>query len=522
MNTGRLIRRISQFAFLGAFVWLALRPLGPTAGPELFLRADPLAALLATLSVAHFLDVGSLLHLFWPALVLLLLTAVFGRFYCGWICPLGTCIDVFHRLAVRPIRRSDSRRAEWVRLKYFVLTAVMVAALFGTQIGWLFDPIPMLTRTTATVLQPLLAQSAGWMAQSGAAPVADIGLRLAGPAPAHREFAMVRSTAAVLLIVLGVSYVSRRYWCRNLCPLGALLAFVGRFGLWRRHVDAGVCAHCNRCVDDCKMGAIRAHAPHITQTPECIICYNCLTCTKVGASRIGLSTESLGLYRGTDMHRRRVLQAVGAGLLYSTIVRYPLRKADRPRSPFEAFIIRPPGALVRGRDGGFVRMMDEEEFRAQCIRCGECMKVCPTNVIQPATLEVGLDGLFTPTLVASIGYCDARCNACGGVCPSGALRPFDVGEKPEIRIALARINRDRCLSWQSGERYVVCLVCEQSCPYGAITAENIDTPGAVDGSGVGQLRPVVNTSRCVGCGVCEFNCPAGPERAIRIHRLGTP
>lgn len=525
MNTGRLMRRISQSAFIVAFIWLlwgAQSTLPFTTQPDLFLRTDPFAALLTVLATPHFLDIGSVLSVFWPALVLLALTAVFGRFYCGWVCPLGTCIDVFHHLAVRPLRRADSRRAEWVRLKYLLLAAAMVAALLGTQIGWLFDPIPLLTRTGAMVAHPLLQRAAGWMAQSSFEPLAAIGGSLGGAALAQRASEMAWLSAAFFLLVLGLSYISRRYWCRNLCPLGALLAFVGRFGLWRRLVAADACAHCNRCVADCKMGAIRPHAPEITQTPECILCYNCLSCPKDGATHIGLSFNSLGLHRRTDMPRRRLLEAVGVGLLYSTIVRYPLRKDPGPLSPRAAFLIRPPGALVRDRDGHFLRMMDEEEFRAQCIRCGECMKVCPTNVLQPATLEAGLDGLFTPTLVASMGFCKAACTACGEVCPSGALRPFSSTEKSEIRIALARIDHSRCLSWQKADSYSTCLICEQSCPYGAITADDIEVPGAAAGSGAGQLRPVVHPDVCVGCGMCEFNCPVGPEAAIRIYRLDTP
>ncbi|HCU35604.1 MAG TPA: hypothetical protein DGT21_09150 [Armatimonadetes bacterium] len=524
MNTGRLIRRISQLAFLIAFVWLlwaAQWPLGFTTQPDLFLRADPLAALLTVLAAPHFPDVGSVLSLFWPALVLLGLTAVLGRFYCGWVCPLGTCIDVFHRLAIYPLRRADSRRAEWVRVKYVLLVAAMVAALLGTQVGWWFDPIPLLTRAGAMVMHPLLQRIGVWMAHSTIGPVAAAAERLGAPVLVYRGFEMMWTTGVVLLIVLSLSYVSRRYWCRNLCPLGALLAFVGRFGLWRRLVDADACAHCNRCVTDCKTGAIRPHAPEITQTPECVLCYNCLNCGK-GATRIGLSLSSLGLHQRTDMPRRRVLEAVGAGLLYSTIVRYPLRRDRGPLSPRAQFLIRPPGALLRSRDAQFLRTMDEEEFRARCIRCGECMKVCPTNVLQPATLEAGFDGLFTPTLVASMGFCKQSCTACGEVCPSGALRPFDSTEKPEIKIALARIDHSRCLSWQKGDRYTVCLICEQSCPYGAITADDIGVPGAAAGSGVGQLRPVVHPDACVGCGMCEFNCPVGPEAAIRIYRLEAP
>jgi ferredoxin len=95
-------------------------------------------------------------------------------------------------------------------------------------------------------------------------------------------------------------------------------------------------------------------------------------------------------------------------------------------------------------------------------------------------------------------------------------------EKEEIKIADARVDHGTCLSWQKGDDYALCLICEQSCPYQAITAGDIDEPGAADGSGSGQLRPVVQQDRCVGCGTCELNCPTGPPSAIRIYRLDAP
>ncbi len=508
-----MLRRACQVIFLAAFVLLLRAAQSPTATSvdvSVFLRADPLAALLTLLALPHFAAAGNMLYLFFPALILLVLTALLGRFFCGWICPLGTCIDVFHLALVRPFRKSDSRRAHWPHLKYYLLAALLVAALFGVQAACFLDPIPLTTRAFATAFHPALLSLQNWLVAHETGPLAALSSRLNLQWVPSRSFTFAWPLTAPFILALALGFVSRRYWCRNVCPLGALLAFVGRFGLWRRHVSAS-CKQCNNCISDCKMRAIPAGAPHCTRTPECILCYDCLSCPQPGITRIGLTTASQRLATGIDVTRRRLLAAAGAGLLYGLIARVPFagRSVTPARNPL---LIRPPGAIVRDSAGKVARMMTEDEFRTQCLRCGECMKACPTNVIQPALRQSGIDGFYTPVITATAGWCEQSCNACGLVCPSGALRPFTIEEKSDIRIAEARIDTATCLSWQTGDDYTLCLICEGVCPYNAITAEDTD--------GSGQLRPVVHPDICVGCGLCEYNCPVGPPAAIRIYRRG--
>jgi len=123
-------------------------------------------------------------------------------------------------------------------------------------------------------------------------------------------------------------------------------------------------------------------------------------------------------------------------------------------------IIRPPGALA------------EEEFLKRCIKCGQCMRVCPTNVIQPAGLEGGLENLWTPVLNNRIGSsgCQLNCVACGQVCPTSAIRPITLSEKlgtdnfaqvGPIRIGTAFVDQGRCLPWAMDKP---CIVCEENCP----------------------------------------------------------
>jgi ferredoxin len=167
-------------------------------------------------------------------------------------------------------------------------------------------------------------------------------------------------------------------------------------------------------------------------------------------------------------------------------------------------VLRPPAALP------------EPEFVQRCVRCGNCMKVCLTNVLQPAVLESGWTGIWTPRLVPELGYCEHQCTLCGQVCPTGAIPPLTVEQKVITRIGLAVVHREICIPWASNDS---CQVCEEHCPvsHKAIKVESFRTPA---GKLIG--RPVVDPQMCVGCAICENKCPVRPRRAITVSPLASP
>ena len=118
-----------------------------------------------------------------------------------------------------------------------------------------------------------------------------------------------------------------------------------------------------------------------------------------------------GGYGGLDLNRRRVITSVFSGIAAVPLLKAtPLSNANytNPR------LIRPPGSL------------EEKEFLKRCVKCGECMKVCITNGLQPTLLEAGLEGIWSPILIPRIGYCEYRCTLCGQVCPTGAIKRLPV------------------------------------------------------------------------------------------------
>lgn len=491
----RRARQASQLLALYLFVVLAWAGVLP-----LLLRLDPLAALALGLSPERS---QALLLEFWPALALAALTLLLGRFFCGWLCPLGTCVDLADRALTRARRRRRANQfPTWPR--WALLGLSLGAALFGTHLFWLADPLCLFTRTAVTVAHPVVGTTANGLLRAADPLLLALAWR-AAPLP-FEPFRLNLLVGVVFLALLALGVFGRRVWCRSFCPLGALLALLGRWGLWRRQVEEG-CSGCLACRADCKLGAIPAEAPTRTRQSECVQCYDCVTACRPAVTRIRLTRSGTGHEPAVDLGRRQFLGLTALGATYGL-----LSVSGFARRVWQDRLLRPPGALVRDEHGEFLRLMTETEFRGRCLRCGQCFKACPTGGLQPAVTEAGLDGFYTPVLVPRAGWCEQNCNACGLACPSGALVPFAVTEKPRIQIGLATIDRDRCLAWREGGEFRQCLVCDEHCSYNAIETRE---------SG-GQPRPFVIDHKCVGCGICEAACPVKPEAAILVTRRGTP
>ncbi len=490
----RNTRRIVQVLFFILFLYLFVAATYPLPGwipVGFFLKLDPLTALITMLAGHRIL----LTALLW-ALPVLGLTLLAGRVFCGWICPLGTTIDASDRLFFPKAKP----RKDWEprRIKHYVLIACVVAAVFGAQIAFLFDPIPLITRSFTMALgapiQMILRSASLRFPGLGSIPFVSVD---------QSFFRMNLLTLAMLAIVLGLGIFGRRFWCRNLCPLGAMLGLISWAPLLKRRVGES-CNDCLRCARDCKMGAIE-NDPRRYAGPECIQCYTCVAVCPKDAITIRPQRQPTGRTHQVDLLRRRVLQSGGLAVASVAMGRTELAAKHSQAGPKlgSAQLIRPPGALPE--DG--IAEPFRASFLSTCIRCGECMKVCPTNALQPALLEGGMEGIWTPLLVPRVGPCTQECNYCGQVCPSGAIEPFSIPEKSHLFVGTAVIDRNNCLAW-AGER--TCLVCDEHCSYHALHWKEVD----------GRRRPFVNEKKCVGCGLCEFACPIQPTAAIRVFSFG--
>lgn len=594
-----LVRGLS----LALFLWLLLPLSWPLAEgalpPDLYLRLDPLVAAFIPVTAREWLP------RLWPGVAVIVSAALFGRLFCGWLCPMGVTLDLArfagrHAAGVkaRLTARSEShaeacheshpeshgdfhsrarsrpgtpeRAGRFTvpsglrRTKYLILALMAGAAFAGANFAFWGSPIALVTRFWGLLVHPvlLLWQDA---ALNAGRPLFDAaGLDgLAYVTVKLRRFDSLYFVLGFFFCLFLLERVRPRFWCRYLCPAGALLGLFARVAPWRRRARG--CVACGFCEKGCPQGAI-APGGAVCEHGECIACQGCVDACPSGGVRFGIAggDETVRHYAGGESaavdigrengasvpenglendrsdsadagqrtsqlsrrayaqghggisgahetvslpSRRAFVGAAAAGTVLASVqysgaaslLRLPARG-----SLWSPGLIRPPASLP------------EPVFLDRCVRCGACMKVCPTNGLQPAWFAAGTEGMFSPLLVPRIGPCEPECNACGAVCPTGAIRPVPLAEKKQAKIGTAVVNPRRCLAWAEGRR---CMVCQEVCPYGAVKI--VSVPGAR------VPAPVMRPERCFGCGFCEEHCPTRlpsivvePLNALRLETGG--
>lgn len=504
MTTGRsrtsIARRITQsvilLAFLVLFITTTYRGGTEIHYPiNLFFQADPLAAA-GTMIASRTLDA-----FFWPVLLVLAATLILGRFFCGWFCPMGAVLDT-----VRPLMKQvEVKRVPSRNLKYYLLFLLLAAAAFSVNLTGLFDPISILIRSLTLSVYPLLSSAAFavfdrlyyWdIPVVTTVSEAVYGVLRDTVLPFQRGFFLLSAVSLVLFgAILFAEKIRPRFWCRYLCPLGAILSLFAGVSLLKRK-PKGLCPDCSACNDVCETGAFGDDGEFLKG--ECILTLSCVrSCEKERAVySVGFPAKT----SAPSLVRRHVVTSLAAGLAIPPLLSiHPKRKLTEGLG-IDA-VIRPPGAH------------DESEFLSRCIKCGECMMVCPTGGLQPDLGRAGLEGIYSPVLVPRIGYCEYHCTLCGQICPTGAIEELSEGEKLETAIGMAYIDTNRCLPYTHG---INCMVCEEHCPTADKAIKFREPPGETSADGSQLKQPYVINKLCVGCGICENKCPVGGAGAIIV------
>jgi len=473
--------QVLSFCFLLFLVLKTAFPLESKIPVDLYLRLDPFIGIITILTKK---DV--ILRML-PAFGVLLLVMIFGNFFCGWFCPMGTTIDFFDRILFREKKRPKGFDDQPLRrLRYGVFLFSIIAGLMAFQVMYLLDPISLITRTLVITFYPpaififneLLPKIQSFLPKNPFI-VSSIPLPL---------FKVNLFIFVIFIIILALGVIRKRFWCRYLCPLGTLFSIFSRLRIFKRSVTDD-CTQCQQCVKGCPVGAIPAETPQNYRQEDCISCFKCLECPPQAvsfrfASPIWKATD------GVNLSRRYVLGSLAFGFVSALVIKTnPLQTESGLRNNR---LIRPPGAL------------SEEKFVSVCSGCGECLKVCPNNALQSALLEAGLAGLYTPRLVPRIGYCEEFCNFCGRVCPTEAILPLSIEEKRLVQVGVAHIDKTRCIAWDTEK---ICLVCNEQCSYQAIVGDE-------------KKRPIIKEEKCTGCGICENKCPVDGEAAIIVYASG--
>ncbi len=485
------IRLISQVFFISLFVFFVfVTEFSYLKGypVSLFLEADPLVAM-ATAITTHEIYKG----LIW-SLALLIPTLLLGRIFCNWICPYGIIHHFFGWLfGKRTVaeRIEANRYRSLYSVKYIILIVCVIAAVCGTlQIG-LLDPICLLHRSFTVSILP--AMNMAWPETVYATE------------PHVHEYAWI--VGFLLFFLVAMNAVIPRFFCRVLCPLGAFLGVLSRFSLWRIDRDVHKCVDCDLCLRNCE----GASDPHTNlRKSECFVCMNCIDDCPHDALEFNFLPAKEGEVTSPELSGRRTVLATVLGLLFFPIA----RSSGKATENYDHKVIRPPGSV------------EEEDFLRRCIKCDQCIRVCPTNVLQPALLQSGLEGLWTPIMNMRTGYCEVNCALCGQVCPTGAIQRISIEEKngigefegEPVKVGTAFYDRGRCLPWAMD---TPCVVCEEVCPTTpkAIYSREVVTTNRY-GKEVKLERPHVDPNLCIGCGICEHECPVHDLRAIRVSAVG--
>lgn len=514
----KILRRGVQVLFLLAFLGLVLWARYPVNGEashalELFFHFDPLI-LVATWLSTHAIPHGAVL-----AILVIVLTLLLGRVFCGWICPFGTvnAMAGWFLNLVWPNRQRRDHWSRWQLTKYYLLVAFLVMAAFGCHWGCVWDPLVLLYRSTAAAVLP----GAQWAVEESTTPLAQSDNAVAkvvstyATEPAYtflrdnvfggvdRQRQAFWGGGTILAVFLGILLLNRlrpRFWCRYLCPLGALLGVFAWRPFLRRAVNKESCNQCDLCGMHC--GGAAAAAPGDQWKPS--ECFGCMSCTS-DCRRDSLSFTWAAPWRKepavepVNLSKRAMMASAVGGLAAMMLLR--VNPQSRGRSA-NADLIRPPGARP------------EREFLQRCTGCGLCIQVCPTGGLQPTLLEAGVEGIWSPRLVPQIGPCSYNCNLCSQICPTQAIAPLTMEEKQQFKIGVATFDLSRCLPYAFGRD---CMVCEECCPIPdkAIYFTDVEVQ---DRSGEKRTikQPHVDPGLCIGCGQCEKMCVFKDRPAIRV------
>lgn len=456
---------------------------------ESFLSIDPLVGLSTSLASRAWVK-----SLAWGCLMLAI-GLVIPRVFCGYLCPLGTLIDGADWLLWRRVSRLRvAGRGWWRNLRHYLLAGILVAGACGVLVSGFVAAIPVVTRALALLVKPLqTAAERGWhqVPPITGGQVLSIGL---------------------FVTILGLGILAPRFWCRYICPTGALFSLASFLRLTDRKVSES-CVRCGKCAKACSFDAIGPDFEARIQD-----CTFCQTCAGVcPAESVGFSPRWVKATRAeptnsrpstVDAGRRSFLAGcigVAAGSVGGIATAAMASPASRPAHA----AIRPPGSVP------------EDLFARMCIRCGECLQACPNDVLQPSGLACGIDGLWTPRAVPDWSGCEPSCNNCGQVCPTGAIRALPLEEKRAARMGLAVVNERTCLPYAGQE---ACQWCVDECNtagYHAIEFVRVGTRADAAGQPIpssGMLAPVVRPDRCVGCGLCQTRCRA--VNVLQKHRIG--
>ncbi|HIZ29081.1 MAG TPA: 4Fe-4S binding protein [Candidatus Adamsella sp.] len=355
--------------------------------------------------------------------VVVLLTLLFGRFYCSLICPFG----IFQELAALIFRRKNKTQKNYP-FKYFI-----AAVCFG-----------VLTGGSALVIRYLDPYTLFGSAMT---------LSLAG------------IVAAV--VVLSIVFFKNRFFCSNICPVGTLLGLLSKYSLNKIYLPKDICVSCGKCATNCPTGSINPKDKTV-DNETCIKCLKCLdSCPRHGV-QYGIEKKVPVKF---SIKRRSLILASSAVVLFGAALKAGIEFKNKISEKISEIILPPGGGsperflnkcincnlcvehcpqkIIKKADNKFGAVYIDYSNNFCKYDCHECSRVCPSGAIKRLTLD---EKKKTRIAMAYINneLC-TKCGICAIDCPAGAISKKD-GEFPVL-------DASKCIG---------CGACKNACKFDAI------------------------------------------------------
>lgn len=369
---------------------------------------------------------------------IILLTLLFGRFYCSVICPLGILQEFGAKLLHRFGKGYFPNK--WGREKFdnlpfrYLIAGLMFGGLIGGSAFFVryIDPYTVF---------------------SSAVSMGIFGI-------------------AAVLVILTLVFFKNRFFCTNICPVGAVLGFISKFSANKIYIDEN-CIKCGICAGNCPAYCINPSAdtipltgakePFSADNETCIKCLKCLSVCPKKAVHYGIQPVKFNPERRDFLWGMGALAMLGAG--YAAGLNFAKNITQKVKD-----IILPAGAE------------DADRMANTCFNCNICVNNCPKGILAKADKNVPFVHI---DYEKGEHYCGYKCHKCSEVCPSGAIKKISLKEKQNTKIGTASVS-ERCFG---------CEICAHLCPTGAIS--------------IAERKAVIDESKCIGCGKCAAVCKAG-------------
>lgn len=200
---------------------------------------------------------------------LILLGVLLGRFICGFLCPFGWLQELLHKIPGKKLSTKKLKPLTYLKYAILLLAVVLLPAIVVNDLG-MGDPFFCKYICPQGVLE-------------GAIPLAAVneGIRSAlGP--------LFNRKLIILIVVVVLSVLFYRPFCKWICPLGAFYALMNKVSLLGIKVDEHKCVSCGKCARVCKMDVDVTKTPNHT---ECIRCGKCITVCPTDAIKFNYGFE---------------------------------------------------------------------------------------------------------------------------------------------------------------------------------------------------------------------------------------